>query len=44
MTVFDKAKLKIALDTIKNPSKALLGYPSVDQAREIIKDLRGKRK
>ena len=33
----DREQYKIALDTVKNPNKALLGGPSVDEARETLK-------
>lgn len=33
----DKHQKKIAIDTIKNPDKALLGGPSVKEAEEILK-------
>ncbi len=36
-SVPDKHQLKILIDTIKNPSKALLGGPSVEEAKEILK-------
>lgn len=34
-------QLKIALDTVRNPSKALLGGPSLAEAREIVRKLTG---
>jgi len=40
LSVPDKHQLRIALDTIENPSKALLGGPSVDEAKEIVAMLR----
>lgn len=35
--VSDKHQKKIAIDTIKNPDKALLGGPSVKEAEEILR-------
>jgi hypothetical protein len=34
-------QLKVALDTVRNPDKALLGGPSVKEAKEIIARLTG---
>ena len=36
--VGDKHQKKIAIDTVKNPSKALLGGPSPEEAEKILKD------
>jgi len=33
----DKHQLKIAIDTVKNPSKSLLGGPSVEEAKDMLK-------
>lgn len=41
LTVPDQHQLRIAQDTIKNPAKALLGGPSVEEARGIVKRLNG---
>ncbi len=35
--IFDDRQKKIAIDTVKNPKKALLGGPSVDEAIKILK-------
>jgi transposase-like protein len=43
LSVPDKHKLRIALDTVKNPNKALLGGPSVEEAQETIYKLTGRR-
>ena len=36
--VGDKHQKKIAIDTVKNPSKSLLGGPSPEEAEKILKD------
>ena len=36
--VGDKHQKKIAIDTVKNPSKSLLGGPSPEQAEKMLKD------
>ena len=43
LSVFEKHQLRIALETIKNPSKALLGPPSVEEAKEIVYRLTGRK-
>ena len=42
LTVQERHQLKIAKQTVKNPSLSLLGGPSYDKALEIIKRLTSK--
>jgi len=42
LSVPDKHQLRIALDTIENPLKALLGGPSVEEAKEIVTMLKNR--
>ncbi len=37
LSVPDKHQKKIAIDTVKNPMKALLGGPSAEEAEEILR-------
>ena len=36
LSVPERHMIKIALDTVRNPMKALLGGPSVEEAQEIL--------
>lgn len=42
LTVPEQHQLRIAKDTLRNPAKALLGPPSVEQAAEIVERLTRK--
>jgi len=44
LSVPEKHQLQIALDTVENPAKALLGGPSVEEAKEIIERFKLKSK
>ena len=41
LSVAESHQLKIALDTVRNPNKALLGGPSLSEAKAIIAKLTG---
>ena len=43
LSVPEKHQLRIARDTVKNPDKALLGGPSVEEAKKIIAKLTSKK-
>lgn len=38
MNTPDQHQLKIVMDTVKHPMKALLGGPSVEQSKQILRD------
>ena len=42
LSVPEKHQLRIALDTVENPSKALLGGPSAEEAEEIVMMLKDR--
>lgn len=43
LTIPEQHQLRIARETVKHPMKALLGPPSVEEAKEIIAKLTGQR-
>ena len=43
LSVPERHQLRIALETIKNPAKALLGPPNVEEAKEIVYRLTGRK-